>query len=66
MRWECQRCGDAAGAKQYASPADARRYASAFDREDRRDLGRRAPFIGMFPLRMWRMARDRAERHPTR
>ena len=59
MRWQCQRGCGAGGAKRYASAEDARRYARAFDREDRDDLGRRAPFLGMFPLRLARMARDR-------
>lgn len=53
MRWQCQRGCPAGGAKLYASPAAARRYAAAFDREDREDLGRRAPILGMFPLRVW-------------
>jgi hypothetical protein len=26
----------------------------ALDREDHDDLGRRAPFVGLFPLRLWR------------
>jgi hypothetical protein len=47
------------GSKAYGSAADAKRYARAFDREDRADLGRRAPFLGMFPLRLWRLWRDR-------
>jgi hypothetical protein len=62
MRWQCERGCGAGGAKRYASAQDARRYARAFDREDRDDLGRRAPFLGMFPLRLVRMARDRERR----
>ena len=58
MIWECQRCGERGGSKTYASPADAERYARAFDREDRTDLGRRAPLIGLLPLRLWRAWRD--------
>jgi hypothetical protein len=58
MRWACARCG-AGGAKTYASPADAARYARAFDREDREDLGRRAPLIGLLPLRIARALRSR-------
>ena len=53
MRWECERGCGAGGAKEYASAADATRYAAAFDREDRAELGRRAPFLGLFPLRLW-------------
>ena len=54
MRWTCERNCGALGEKIYATPADARRYASAFDREDRGDIGRRAPLIGLLPLRIWR------------
>jgi hypothetical protein len=53
MRWDCQRGCGAGGRKTYPSPAAARHYASAFDREDRDQLGRRAPLLGMFPLRIW-------------
>ncbi|OBK78659.1 hypothetical protein [Mycobacterium sp. 1274761.0] len=54
MRWECDRCGEDAGAKDYDSPEDARRYAAAFNRRDANDLGKRAPLIGLLPLRLWR------------
>jgi hypothetical protein len=53
MRWSCERGCGAVGAKEYASAAEAARYASAFDREDRSELGRRAPLLGMLPLRLW-------------
>jgi len=53
------RCGSAGGTKQYPSAEDASRYAAAFDREDRDDLGRRAPLVGLFPLRLWRAWRSR-------
>lgn len=59
MRWSCSRCGVVGGEKTYATGADAERYASAFDREDREDLGRRAPLIGLFPLRLARALRRR-------
>jgi hypothetical protein len=59
MRWSCARCGEVGGEKTYATAADAERYASAFDREDREDLGRRAPLIGLFPLRLARALRRR-------
>ena len=58
MRWRCERCS-AGGAKVYASEHETRRYARAFDREDRDDLGRRAPLIGLLPLRIWRRLRHR-------
>lgn len=53
MRWTCERdgCG-AGGAKRYPSAEQAARFAGAFDVEDRRELGRRAPF-GLLPLRLW-------------
>jgi hypothetical protein len=57
MRWACDRCGGAAGAKDYESAADARRYAVAFNKRDAGDLGKRAPLIGLLPLRVWRRLR---------
>jgi hypothetical protein len=57
MRWTCQRGCGAGGEKVYTTSADARRYASAFDREDRADIGHRAPLIGLLPLRIWRALR---------
>ncbi|HEX3329635.1 MAG TPA: hypothetical protein VHS27_06920 [Gaiellales bacterium] len=59
MRWTCGRCGHEGGVKKYPTPEDARRFAAAFDREDRQDLGRRAPLIGLLPLRLARMLRRR-------
>jgi hypothetical protein len=53
MRWTCERGCGAGGSKEYPTAADAATYATAFDREDRDELGRRAPFLGMFPLRIW-------------
>jgi hypothetical protein len=47
------------GSKAYASAAEAEGYARAFDREDRSDLGRRAPLVALLPLRIWRAWRDR-------
>lgn len=58
MHWTCQRCGATGGVKAYPTSADARRYARAFDREDRDALGRRAPLIGLFPLRLVRALRS--------
>ncbi|MEU0528994.1 hypothetical protein [Amycolatopsis tolypomycina] len=55
MQWACaRRCGET-GSKTYGSAAEARRFARAFDREDRDDLGRRAPLLGLFPLRAFRL-----------
>ena len=59
MLWTCERGCGAGGSKEYPSAADAARYAAAFDREDRSELGRRAPLLGMFPLRMWWTLRRR-------
>ena len=55
MRWACERGCGAGGSKEYATVAEAARYAAAFDREDRQDLGRRAP-LGLLPLRLIRAA----------
>ena len=57
--WECERGCGAGGSKEYPSAAQAQRYAAAFDRRDSDDLGRRAPLLGLLPLRLWRWARDR-------
>jgi len=54
MTWACGRCGEPGGSKAYATAEEAQRYAAAFDREDRADLGKRAPLIGLLPLRLWR------------
>jgi hypothetical protein len=54
MRWDCARGCGAGGSKDYSTADEASRYAKAFDREDREDLGRRAPLIGLFPLRIYR------------
>ncbi len=59
MRWACQRGCRAGGSKRYATAAEAQRYARAFDREDRQDLGRRAPLFGLLPLRLARAWRER-------
>lgn len=54
MRWSCSRGCGAEGSKRYATAEDARRYARALDHEDASDLGRRAPLVGLLPLRVWR------------
>jgi hypothetical protein len=63
MRWACERCGTVGGERAYPTAADATRYARAFDREDREDLGRRAPLFGLFPLRLARGLGSRRRRH---
>ena len=60
MRWTCRRGCGAGGEKVYPTPEHAARYARAFDREDREDLGARAPLIALLPLRLWRAFRRRA------
>ena len=57
MRWTCRRGCGAGGERTYATSAEARRYAGAFNHEDRDDVGRRAPLIGLLPLRIWRALR---------
>lgn len=63
MRWECARGCGVGGSKSYPSAEDAERYARAFDREDRDDLGRRAPLIGLLPLRIARALRQRRRKY---
>jgi hypothetical protein len=53
MRWRCARGCGFEGEKRYSSGPEARRYASALDREDADDLGRRAP-LSLLPLRFAR------------
>jgi hypothetical protein len=57
MVWLCDRGCGAGGSKTYPDPATAARCAAAFDREDRSDIGRRAPLVGLLPLRIWRAVR---------
>ena len=54
MRWTCSRGCDIGGEKTYSSAEEAKRFAEAFDRRDSNDVGRRAPLIGLLPLRLWR------------
>jgi hypothetical protein len=49
MVWECDRGCGMRGEKTYGSGVDAARYAAAFDREDRDDVGRR-PLLSLLPL----------------
>lgn len=57
MHWACVRCGGASGVKEYPTAAEARRYAAAFNKRDADDLGKRAPLLGLLPLRLWRRFR---------
>jgi hypothetical protein len=59
MRWECRRGCGVHGSKSYATAEDAARYARGLNREDRDDLGRRAPLVGLLPLRIIRALRRR-------
>lgn len=59
MTWTCERGCGAGGSKRYDSADQAAHYAAAFDREDRDQLGRHAPILGMFPLRIWYKLRNR-------
>ncbi len=56
MHWECGRGCGMTGSKTYPSAADARRYAAALDRDERADVGKRAP-LSMFMLRFARRRR---------
>lgn len=60
MRWDCLRGCGAGGAKEYGSAGAATRYADALNRDGRNGIGRRAPLLGMLPLRVWRALADRA------
>ena len=62
MRWRCVRDCGTGGKKRYPTAEAAERYARAFDREDREDLGRRAPLVGLLPLRLLRAARRRSRK----
>ena len=55
--WGCSRC-PAGDAKGYSTPAEAQRLADVFNVRDNKDLGKRAPLIGLFPLRLWRKFRS--------
>lgn len=58
MHWSCERGCGAAGSKRYESPETAARFATAFDHRDSADTGRRAPLLGMFPLRVFHRLRQ--------
>jgi hypothetical protein len=63
MRWACERGCGAGGEKEYPTAEEARRFARAFDYDERGSSGKRAPAFGLLPLRMFRMLADRATRH---
>jgi hypothetical protein len=56
MRWACARDCGAGGEKSYDSAERATRFAQAFDREDRDDVGRR-PLLSLLPLGLARRGR---------
>jgi hypothetical protein len=58
MRWRCERGCGTSGEKAYASPAEAARYARAFDREDSESVGSH-PTLSTLPLWLTRRARGR-------
>jgi hypothetical protein len=63
MRWSCARDGcTATGSKRYPTAEAAARFAAAFDREDRDELGRRAPLFGTLPLRIWYRIKRRSQK----
>jgi hypothetical protein len=62
LRWVCARGCGTGGYKGYPTAADAARYAREFDREDRQELGRRAPLVGLFPLRLLHAVRKLSRR----
>lgn len=62
MRWTCARGCGAGGSKEYGTASEARRYARAFDKKDTDDLGRRAPLVALFPLRLAHAMRRRERR----
>lgn len=61
MRWQCGRGCGVGGSKDYPSPDVAGRYAAEFDRDGLHDLGKRAPLIGLLPLRIWRRLHSRTD-----
>jgi len=62
MRWACERGCGAGGEKEYPTAAEARRFATAFDYDERGSTGKRAPLFGLLPLRLWRSMADRMRR----
>lgn len=59
LEWECTRECGAGGSRSCATTSRAEHCATAFNRRDVDSLGRRAPLVGLFPLRMWRRLASR-------
>jgi len=66
MRWACERGCGTGGEKEYPTAAEARRFARAFDYDERGSTGKRAPLFGLLPLRIWRSMADRMRRQGER
>jgi hypothetical protein len=60
LRWECLRGCGAGGSKRYERPADAERYAHAFEREAGA-ADRAPPLVAALPLRLLRRLRARRD-----
>jgi hypothetical protein len=58
MRWDCARDCGATGSKRYATADEARRYATALNREDREALGQR-PLLSLLPMKLLARGRER-------
>ena len=57
MLWSCTRCS-AGDSKRYGTAAEAARLAAALNVRATTDLGKRAPLVGLLPLRLWRWWRQ--------
>jgi hypothetical protein len=64
MRWDCARGCGAGGKKVYDTPAQAARYAAAFDEEDR-DKVTGHPTVTMIPLWIARKLTGRRRDTPS-
>lgn len=62
MTWQCERGCGAGGEKSYDSPELARMYAASLDKQDSAELGKRAPLIGLAPLRLYHWWKRRHRR----
>ncbi len=56
MVWECSRCG-AWSSKRYPTSDEAARFAKVLNVRATDELGKRAPLVGLLPLRVWRRLR---------
>ncbi len=57
MVWSCTRCA-AGSSRRYSTPAEAARFSEALNVRATTDLGKRAPIVGLLPLRVWRWWRQ--------